>query len=132
MKYKTVIAQKYYEIAAKNGINKQNVYQRVYLYGWNIERAITEPVKTVKNKHEHMILIAERNGISRITYFKRLKEGMTPQQAATRPKGLTVFLEIALENGIKEITFYKRVARGMELYEAATKPTRKYKNEQIS
>jgi len=132
MKYNTVITFKDYERAAKNGISKKNVYQRVNVYGWSVKRAITEPVETLKNIHEQMVLIAERNGISRPTYLKRIKEGMTPHEAATKPKGYTVFMEIAMEHGIKEITFYKRVARGMDPYEAATKMPREYKKKNIS
>lgn len=133
MKYNTVITFKDYEIAAKNGISKKHVYRRVINLGWNISRAITEPVKKYKDDdHESMIVMAELNGISRPTYLKRLKEGMTTYEAATKPIGYTTYLEIASEHGIKEITFYKRVERGMDPYEAATKSPRKYKKKQIS
>ncbi|MBY0597719.1 hypothetical protein [Bacillus bingmayongensis] len=133
MKYNTVITYEDYEKAAKNGISKKNVYHRVNVYGWSVERAITEPVKKYKgDSHEGMVVIAERNGISRPTYLRRIKEGMTPYEAATKPKGYATFLEIATEHGIKDVTFYQRVARGMTPYEAATQPLRKYRKKQIS
>ncbi|MED1436923.1 MULTISPECIES: hypothetical protein [Bacillus] len=127
MKYNMVITFEDYEKAAKNGISKANVYQRVNGYGWSVERAITEPVKHCKGSQEGMVVIAECNGISRPTYFRRISRGMPPHEAATKPKGHTAFLEIAAEHGIKDVTFYQRIARGMTPYEAATKPARKYK-----
>ena len=33
-----------YETAEKNGISRHTVYQRVHTCGWDIDRAITEPV----------------------------------------------------------------------------------------
>jgi hypothetical protein len=133
MKYTTIITFKDYEIAAANGISMKHVFRRVKYSGWSIERSITEPVKKYKeDKHESMIIIAERNGISRTTYMKRIKEGMTPYEAATKPVGYSIYLELAAEHGIKEITFYKRVERGMDPYKAATKSPRIYKKKQIS
>lgn len=134
MSYNPVPTEKDYEIAAANGISKKHVFRRVKYSDWSIERSITEPVKKYKeDKHESMIIIAERNGISRPTYLKRVKEdGMPPYEAATKPVGFSIYLELAAENGIKEITFYKRVERGMDPYKAATKQPRIYKKKQIS
>jgi hypothetical protein len=121
--YEPVITYEDYEKAAKNGINKSNVYQRVVEYGWNLERAITVPVRRRKGEiNAGMITIAERNGISKPTFFKRVKSGMDPYEAATKPKGYEAYLELARKNGIKDVTFYQRVKRGMKPYEAATKP----------
>ena len=121
--YEPVITCEDYEKAAKNGINKSNVYQRVIEYGWDLERAITVPVRKRKGEtNAGMITIAERNGISKPTFFKRIKSGMDPYEAATKPKGYESYLELARKNGIKDFTFYQRVKRGMKPYEAATKP----------
>ncbi|MFE8095840.1 hypothetical protein DUD82_34635 [Bacillus toyonensis] len=68
-----------------------------------------------------MITLAERNGISKPTYYKRVKSGMDPYEAATKPKGYAAHLELARKNGIKDATFYQRITRGMKPYEAATK-----------
>lgn len=139
MKYREVITFEAYEKAIKNGISKRHVYQRVHVYGWSVERAITDPVKkrniNGRYGHERMIAIAEQNGISVSTYYKRLREGMSRRDAATKPKGHSVFLEIAAENGISDICFYKRVERGMHPHLAATKPKDKRgstKKKQIS
>ncbi|EEM68524.1 hypothetical protein bthur0009_55200 [Bacillus thuringiensis serovar andalousiensis BGSC 4AW1] len=60
---------------------------------------------------------------------------MDPKEAATKPKGHSIHLELARENGINDICFYKRVERGMHPYLAATKPKDKRgstKKKQIS
>ncbi|WP_416808668.1 hypothetical protein [Bacillus thuringiensis] len=121
--YGPVITDEDYEKAAKNGIGKSNVYQRVNVYGWELERAITVPIRKRKGRiNAGMITLAERNGISMPTLFKRIKNGMDPYEAATKPKGYAAHLELARKNGIKDVTFYQRVKRGMNPYEAATKP----------
>ena len=121
--YGPVITDEDYDTASKNGINKINVYQRVHVYGWEIERAITVPTKNNKNSiRGKMLAIAEQNGISKTTFYQRIKTGMDPYEAATKPKGHTAYLELARKNGIKDVTFYQRVTRGMKPYEAATKP----------
>lgn len=123
MKYKPVPTEKDYEKAAKNGISKSNVYQRVNEYGWDLERAITVPVrKRSGDINAGMIVFAEQNGISKPTFFKRVKGGMDLYEAATKPVGYTAHLELARKNGIKDVTFYQRIKRGMRPYEAATKP----------
>ncbi|MGE0981293.1 hypothetical protein [Bacillus cereus] len=132
--YGPVITDEDYEKAAKNGISKSNVYQRVHENGWELERAITVPVRKRKGEIKaSMVMIAERNGISRITFWKRVKGGMDPYEAATKPKGYAAHLELARKNGIKDVTFYQRVKRGMDPYEAATKPVMSRKEvQQIS
>ncbi|MDF9489763.1 hypothetical protein [Bacillus cereus] len=112
--------------------------QRVYGYHWSVERAITEPLQNKKGKenNRHLVCIAEKNGISASTYYRRIREeGMTEIEAATKPKGHEVYLKIASENGISENLYRKRVQRGMPKYEAATKPKDKRgstKKKQIS
>ncbi|OOZ76560.1 hypothetical protein BHL35_25385 [Bacillus cereus] len=133
--YGPVITDEDYEKAAKNGISKSNVYQRVNENGWDLERAITVPVRKKKGSKLNvgMIILAERNGISKPTYYKRIKSGMDPYEAATKPKGYAAHLELARKNGIKDVTFYQRVKRGMNPYEAATKPVMSRKEvQQIS
>jgi predicted DNA-binding transcriptional regulator AlpA len=121
--YETFITDEDYEKAAKNGISKSNVYQRVNEYGWELERAITVPVRKKKGGiYAGMITFAEQNGISKPTFFKRVKNGMDLYEAATKPVGYATYLELARKNGIKDVTFYQRITRGMKPYEAATKP----------
>ncbi|MDA1920692.1 hypothetical protein [Bacillus cereus group sp. BcHK140] len=138
MQYNPVPTDEDYKIAARNGISKANVNQRVYGYHWSIERAITEPLQNKKGKESNrsLVCIAEQNGISASTYYRRIREeGMTEIEAATKSKGHEVFLKIASENGISENLYRKRVQRGMPKYEAATKPKDKRgstKKKQIS
>lgn len=123
MYYGPFITNEDYEKAAKNGISKSNVYQRVNEYGWDLERAITAPVRKKNGGiYAGMIVFAEQNGISKPTFFKRVKEGMDIYEAATKPIGYAAHLELARKNGIKDVTFYQRIKRGMKPYEAATKP----------
>ncbi|WP_235711994.1 hypothetical protein [Bacillus mycoides] len=124
--YGPVITDKDYEIASKKGISRSTVYQRVHDYGWEIELAITLPVRKRKGGiNSAMIPFAERNGISKPTYYKRIKSGMDPYEAAIKPKGHETYLELARKNGIKDVTFYQRITRGMKPYEAATKLVKK-------
>lgn len=120
--YGPFITDEDYEKAAKNGISKSNVYQRVNEYGWDLERAITVPVRKKNGGiYAGMIVFAEQNGISKPTFFKRVKDGMDLYEAATKPVGYATYLELARKNGIKDVTFYQRITRGMKPYEAATK-----------
>ncbi|MGE1044073.1 hypothetical protein ACQGRZ_28555 [Bacillus wiedmannii] len=132
--YGTFITNEDYEKAAKNGISKSNVYQRVNEYGWELKRAITAPVRKRNGGiYAGMIVFAEQNGISKPTFFKRVKDGMDLYEAATKPVGYATHLELARNNGIKDVTFYQRVKRGMKPYEAATKPVvRRKKAQRIS
>lgn len=87
------------------------------------ERAITVLIRKRKGGlSASMITIAQCNGISKPTFCKRIKSGMDPYEAATKPKGYESYLELSRKNGIKDATFYQRITRGMKPYEAATKP----------
>lgn len=137
MKYKAVPTDKDYEIAARNGISKANVNQRVYGYHWSIERAIADPLQNKKGKENNrtLVFLAEQNGISASTFYRRIRGGMSEIEAATKLKKHEVYLKIALENGISENLYRKRVERGMTQYAAATKPKDKRgstKKKQIS
>lgn len=74
-----------YATAEKNGIHRHLVYQRVN-NGWDIERAITEPVskRCLKNglwdRWKHKAVVCRR------TFSSRIHRGMTPEQAALTPK----------------------------------------------
>lgn len=126
---KVYVTDEHYLLANRNGISKKNVDQRVYEYGWEIEKAISHPLhKTSKGKQNRaMVLLAEKNGISYQTYIKRIKKGMDLHEAATKRSDMSLELEMALKNGICKRTFYKRIERGMNTYEAATKPLKNRK-----
>ncbi|MED3026189.1 MULTISPECIES: hypothetical protein [Bacillus cereus group] len=86
-----IILDEHYKTANSNGISKKRLQQRVYRYDWDIERAMTQPIGTKKmdfdRKHGEWMHIAEQNGISRYTFYSRLKGGWSYELAATKPPG---------------------------------------------
>lgn len=76
-----------YEIAESNGINKNNVNQRI-IRGWNILKAITRPVnESFAKKYKKELEIAEENGIGYRLFRQRIKESdWEPLEAATVPR----------------------------------------------
>lgn len=40
-----IITEEHYKIAEQNGIDRRNVYQRVWGLGWDVDRAITQPLR---------------------------------------------------------------------------------------
>ncbi|MES9700741.1 MULTISPECIES: hypothetical protein [Bacillus] len=108
-----------YAKAAEIGVSKKYVDQRMEELDWSLERAITTPVGTSwegQEKHTKMYVLAEKNNISRSTFFRRILNGMTPYQAATEPKGFSNYIPLAKANGIKDKTLYQRVKRGMKRF----------------
>ncbi|MDF2902395.1 MAG: hypothetical protein K0S25_33 [Bacillus sp. (in: firmicutes)] len=75
-----------YESAEKLGISKENVYQRVHVYNWPVERAISQPLCKVNaygwKEHKH---IAKENGIPYRTYLNRVTAGWSQEAAASTP-----------------------------------------------
>lgn len=75
-----------YAIAEQNGISKERVYFRVYVYNWSVKRAITQPLGRrnawgwTENKH-----IAKQNGVGYRTYLDRVTAGWTQEEAASTP-----------------------------------------------
>lgn len=76
-----------FEIAEENGIKKKTVERRVMDFGWDIERAITEPV----NERSYATgAWAQWEHIANVTYqnFRtRLSRGWSEQDAALTPPG---------------------------------------------
>lgn len=138
------ITDEEYEIAEKNGISKGNVDQRVHAYGWEIERAITQPIRK-QRKHTYnqkYLDLAKENGISLSVYRYRVKEaGWDEERAATTPvlslqeigqmnaERLTKFtpeqIETFEKNGIPQGTVRKRLELGWSMEEAITLPALK-------
>ena len=69
-----------YEVASFNGIKKDTAYSRVYVYGWDVKRAITQPVTPTSE----WARIAESNGIHRSTFHSRVNSGWDIEEAATK------------------------------------------------
>lgn len=81
------LTDEHYEIASKKGITKARAYQRFYVRGWSLERAISEkPQKQRRGLWKQWGELATVNGISKTTFYARVctkKDNMTPEQAAT-------------------------------------------------
>ncbi|MMZ47329.1 hypothetical protein D1872_89720 [compost metagenome] len=134
-----------YAKAEANGLDRKVVYHRVYHYGWDIERAITTPKRKKHTKEwgswKPYYALMDKHGIDRKTFYTRVRKGMSPEEAATRPliprheqakvaaaarhanqKFPPEIRKLAEENGISKPLLYLRVRRGMSAMEAATKP----------
>lgn len=148
---KQYVDPKFYDIAARNGITRNQFYTRVYTNGWTPEEASIKPITRKKRVPEHIKSILESNGIPINTYNSRvnklgwaeekaintppLQRGMWEKKKRTVETDKTKYLKIALENGISKSTFYARVCTlHWSLHEAATRPidTTKYKKERCA
>lgn len=126
------LEEHHFELASSNGITRAILHQRYYQYHWNIEQATTEPVtpKNAPSDISDLVDVAVANGISRATYYKRVAEGMPPEEASTKPttkRGRPrkrVYtdeqLEIANRHGISRQMLDRRLARGWRLERAIT------------
>lgn len=129
-----------YEEAARNGVSRKTLTQRIRQYGWNKQRAIQTPPRERKDLDEYWVNVSQLNGIKRDTFIKRIRKyGFSPQEAATRPlndnsvvarvmiernrKIPMRYIELAQRNGIKRATFYSRLKYGWPIEDAATVPT---------
>ncbi|OPG98967.1 hypothetical protein B2I21_07365 [Chryseobacterium mucoviscidosis] len=76
------ITQADIEAAAKNDIGKWHLIERVKRYNWQIEEAVTDPVRK-HGKHGNWPEIAESNKIPKATYYARFRSGWSHERAAT-------------------------------------------------
>lgn len=83
-KKETVLTKEEYAIALENGISPQTAYSRRERLKWSVEKCITEPVQESVNWKDWKE-IAEKEGITYIRFWRRLKKGMEPMEAATMP-----------------------------------------------
>lgn len=134
------ITDEHLGIAKKNGIKEATVWSRVRLYGWSIQRAITEVPKKRKttgwNKWKQVAL---SNGICYETFVTRVHRGMTAEESATtspldeteslnRARKTNIkfpdeYYERAKKNGISRENLYQRVTKcGWSLEDACTIP----------
>lgn len=68
-----------YAIARSNGISRQRAYQRFWNNGWDKQRAITQPLNS--SLWRTYGKICEENGVSRYTFYYRIRKGMKPEEA---------------------------------------------------
>ena len=124
------ITQEDYKIAEENGISKDTLLSRVRKLGWDIDRAITKPVRGKRKFTEEEIKIMKKNGLDRNTVTCRLQYGWALEEALTKAKKggrqyvypEWVYKE-ADKNGISYSALGNRIRRGMSLEEACTKKT---------
>jgi hypothetical protein len=82
------------------GVNKKNVDQRIYLYGYTVEKAVTTPlrkdlpkkevvkvVSKMPNDYYTYLEIAKVNDIPRHVYYNRYVDGWDPILASSTPVG---------------------------------------------
>ena len=87
------ISEEQYNIAKSNGISRTNVYNRVYNYGWSINKAITTELiprskRFAKRKYsEELIKETEERGICYGTFLSRISNGWSIEMASTTPIG---------------------------------------------
>lgn len=77
-----------YETAKQNGIPRKNVDQRVQHLGWTIEKSITTPLLSKRNrtKYKGYAELAEKNGVPYKTFAARVsKLKWTLERAASTP-----------------------------------------------
>ncbi|MFK4167658.1 hypothetical protein ACI2LM_15575 [Paenibacillus lautus] len=105
-----------YAQSEKIGVHRELLNRRIRGNGWDKERAITTPPRKV-SKYDDCLHLAEENGISKRRFFKRIYQGWTPIEAATKPIGggkrrySPEDVAAAAENGISYDTFKFRVSR---------------------
>ncbi|WP_051290027.1 hypothetical protein [Paenibacillus massiliensis] len=130
-----------YAEAEKFGVKPAMLDRRVREQGWSKERAMTTPPRALTDRRKWLQL-ARENGISRDTFYNRVRLGWSMERAATQPRqtleelreqGLRgtecirvlpkAFVELAEKNGIPYPTFHNRVRNsGWDLERAATEP----------
>ena len=117
-----------FRIAEENGISKDTLLSRVRKLGWDIDKAITKPVRAKRKFTEEEIKAMEENGIDRNVAAGRRYWGWTLEEAITKSKKKGrqyvypewVYKE-ADKNGISYSALWHRIKRGMSLEEACTK-----------
>lgn len=133
-----LISKEQYAIARANGISSDTAYNRVYQYGWDIEKAITEPVK--KRVFVDYPDDLEKRGLTKSIYYSRISRGWDPERAATlstkeamkrtalkrkttpKRKYPLEYVKLAESNGISYTMLTDRIRRGWKIQDAAILP----------
>lgn len=137
--YDYYITPEEYEIAKRNGINKNVVEDRIRKCGWNKKKAITIPKSNRKRMFSKDILdLARKKNIPYSTLRYRVEKiGISPIDAIFMEKQDSAknlkryanqkypkyILDLAQSNGISKSLFYYRVGKmRMTILKAATTP----------
>jgi len=67
------------------GMPEQIVSHRVLYHGWELQKALTTPVRERRYHKDKYRELAEKNGIRVGTYKKRVRDGWDREEAATTP-----------------------------------------------
>ena len=123
------------EVAESNGIGIHTLKSRVYKWGWEINRAITQPVQKRNKEGKRWNEWKHKAVVGKSTYLSRVNKGWTFEEAALKPpmsfseasKKKRKYSEedyrIASENGISEGVVRYRVSRmGWSIDKAITTP----------
>ena len=117
-----------FKIAEENGISKDTLLSRVRKLGWDIDKAITKPVRVKRKFTKEEIKTMEENGVNQNIAANRMYWGWNLEEAITKPKKRGrqyvypewVYKE-ADKNGISYSALGNRIRRGMSLEEACTR-----------
>ena len=134
--YDFYITPEEYGIAFKNGISKKNLERRIRDCGWDKKKAISLPIRKQKKNMKKWIQLAEKNGISLSTFYRRINKNWDIEKAATIPTGTTKdvigkminkhkkysdeVLNLIKKNNIPYKTFTGRLKRGWSIEKAST------------
>lgn len=81
------LTEENFKTGIKNGIKRGTIYSRVYVYGWNVEKAINYPVKSraerARKHPKDFTDLALKNGICLVTFYSRVRKGWNYEEAAT-------------------------------------------------
>lgn len=142
MTYVWYLTPTHYDKALSNGINAKALENRVREYGWDIERAINEPLHGQKLKSiltNEILETIDKNNITLNAFTKRvfnlgwnIEKSMT-SPTMSRTEAINCAIDkrriiskeqynIAMENGINKIALRKRVYRGWSIGKSISTP----------
>jgi hypothetical protein len=89
----TTLTAEQVETAKKNGIAYATCYKRVYSYGWDVDKAVSEPTgERFGNPREKGFIFtktqretARKNGIKTTTMYERRQRGWSIEEAISIP-----------------------------------------------
>ncbi|WP_144508288.1 hypothetical protein [Bacillus mycoides] len=84
--YDYYITPEEYKAAARNGINRRALNERIRNLGWDKDTAMTKPLRSSNSTGWCKVKeIALKNGICRQTFYARMKKGWKLIEAISRP-----------------------------------------------
>lgn len=78
------VSQEQYDQAASIGVSRSQVNARLWM-GWEVERAVSTPLRVSNRGGDEFTRLADENGIARTTYRNRVNRGWDKLRAATEP-----------------------------------------------